>query len=69
MDRQKIKRLEEELMAVANRHIDNEKMCTEDVFGALCGVGFRVVQASRPAEAVSGGGDNILLNNLNIPEA
>jgi hypothetical protein len=65
-DTAKINALENDLMKVVNRHIDENEMVTEDVYGALCGIGFRVVQASKPAETVSveGGVNKILESNL-----
>lgn len=53
MDTKKIEQLTEDVIKVANRYID-EGMGTEDVYGGLCGAGFLIVKASRPAEAVSG---------------
>lgn len=51
MDTKKIEKLTEEVIKVANKYID-EGMNTEDVYGALCGAGFLVVKASKPAEEV-----------------
>lgn len=48
MDKQKIEQLTEDVVKVANGYID-KGMSTEDVYGALCGAGFLVVKASKPA--------------------
>lgn len=63
MDAQKIEQLTEDLIKAANKYID-EGMNTEDVYGALCGAGFKVVKASQPVESVSG--KSAIEDNLNI---
>ncbi len=49
-----LSQLSSDLMEIINRHID-AGMTTEEVLGVLCVLGFRVMEASSPSEAVSGG--------------
>ena len=65
-DKAKIERLENDLMPIVNKYIDEEKMSTEDVYGAIVGVAFRVVQASVPAPTVIAKSEqqSVLLDNL-----
>lgn len=49
-----MEKLSSELMEIINRHIESG-MTTEEVLGVLCVLGFRVMEASSPSEAVSGG--------------
>jgi len=63
-DKEKIEKLENELMPIVNKYIDEEKMSTEDVYGAIVGVAFRVVQASVPAPTVVSEQQNVLMGNL-----
>jgi len=69
-DKEKMQKLADELTPIVNKYIDTENMTTEDVFGSLCGVAFKVVKASQPAEAFSGGGEisrrGALESNLDI---
>ena len=47
--------LSDEITKVVNRYIEDRGMATEEILGVLCVVGFKVLEASKPASAVSGG--------------
>jgi len=49
MDKESIEKLTETLVKVCNKYIDDKKMSTEDVYGALCGTSFLIIKASKQA--------------------